>query len=371
LASRESVRAVAARFAKLAAAVTVALLGLVVSIGILDKSTGPAYALEQTVEAVKDTRYFHFRYIDQRQNADREAWVEYDQDGELKKVRVNYPKREVAVVWSNGITQRWSMSADRDELSTFEDIDYTDQILSFANRRNPRNVIEYLRQREAKGDVRIEIGEPAERSDPIPVTVTYEPNTYLISKPMPPMREVLHVDPATKLLSHIDVYGLIKDSFVHNGVWEYLDYNQPFKPGIFDLEKEIGANTTRFSTLGLDLGIEQGDMSELEISAKIANEFLAAWKSKNYDRAIQIHGYTTSSSRDNVLQLVGKLELLRVAEISEPSPAQHPMRGYTLRCTLQIRQGKTTGKSTWYIRVRRRTPTRWHIERISPKNPAK
>lgn len=365
LASRESARAVAARFAKLAAAVTVALLGLVVSIGILDKSTGPAYALEQTVEAVKDTRYFHFRYIDQRQNVDREAWVEYDQDGELKKVRVNYPKREVAVVWSNGITQRWSISADRNELSIYEDIDYTDQILSFANRRNPRNAVEYLRQREAKGDVRIEIGEPAERSDPIPVTVTYEPNTYLISKPMPPKREVLHVDPATKLLLHIDVYGLIRDSFVYNGVWEYLDYNQPFKPGIFDLEKEIGTDTTRFSTLGLDIGIEQGEMPERGIAVKVADEFLAAWKSKHYDRAVHIHGYTTRSSRDNLLQRLSMSDLLLVVEIGEPSPAEPPMRGYTLRCTLQTRRGSKTGEARWDIHVRRRTATRWCIAKVS------
>ncbi|MHC4388974.1 MAG: hypothetical protein ACYSX1_10240 [Planctomycetota bacterium] len=368
VASRASGRAFGVRAAKLAAAVAIALVVLVVSIGILDRSTGPAYALEQTVEAVKDIRYFHFRYMNKsRQGVNREAWVKYDHDGQLKKVRVNFLKLDLAMVWNNGITQH--LSADRNELSIFEDTEYTDKILFFANRHDPKNAIEYLRQHEAKGDVRIEIGESAEQSDLIPVTVTYDPNTYLIGKPVPRMREVLHVDPATKLLSHIDVHVQIKDSFAHSGVWEYLDYNQPFKPGIFDLEKEIGADTTRFSTLASDLGIKQGNMSEREIAVKVANEFLAAWKSKNYDRAVQIHGYMTRSSRDNLLQRLSMSDLLQVVEIGEPSPAEPPMRGYTLRCTLQIMRGGTTRKRGWTIHVRKRTPTRWRIESSSRRVP--
>ncbi|UCE49928.1 MAG: hypothetical protein JSW47_07185, partial [Phycisphaerales bacterium] len=348
--------------------VTIALVGLAVSIGILERSTGPAYALEQTVEAVKDIRHFHFRYTDKsRQKVDKEAWVEYDQDGQLKTVRVDFLMLDAAMVWSDGITQY--MNSDINELSIFEDVEYTDKILFFANRHDPRNAIEYFRQREAEGDVRIEIGEPADRSDPIPVTVTYEPNTYLIGQPMPRMREVLHVNPATKLLSHIDVHVWREGSFAHNGVWEYLDYNRPFEPGIFDLENEIGADTTRFSTLGLDLGIEQGQMSEREIAVKVANEFLAAWKSKEYDHAVQIHGYTTRSNRDNVRQMLDKAELLRVLQLGEPYEAESPLRGYILRCTLRTKRGDTTAQSRWDMQVRRRTATRWRIGKVSPTSP--
>ena len=302
-----------------------------------------------------------------RENVDREAWVQYDPNGQLEKVRVNFFKFGSVMVWNNGITQ--NLSTDRSELSIFKDIEYTDKILFFADRHDPKNAIEYLKQREAEGAVRIEIGEPADRRDPIPVTVIYEPNMYLIGKSMPCMREVLHVDRATKLLSRIDVDALIKDSFERRGVWEYLDYNQPFEPGIFGLEKEIGTETTCFSTIGLDLGIEQGQMSEREIVVKVANEFLTAWKSKHYDRAVQIHGYMNRSGRDNLLQMLAKLDLLQIVEISEPSPAEPPMRGYTLGCTLQTRRGDTTDKSTWCIQVRRRTPTRWRIraESVSPK----
>lgn len=370
LTSRGSGWACGVRPAKLVAAATIAVVGLVVSIRILDRSTGPAYALDQTAEAVKDIRYFHFRYMDKsRQNVDREAWVEYDQNGQLKKVRVDFLGLDSVMVWSDGITQY--LNADLNELNIFEDMEYTDKILFFANRHDPKNAIEYLRQREEQGAVRIEIGEPAERSAPIPVAVTYEPNTYVIGTPKPRMRDVLHVESATKLLSHIDVHVQVNDSFAHIGVWEYLDYNQPFDPGIFDLEKEIGEDTTHFSTLGLDLGLEQGQVPNGEIAVKVAEKFLAAWKLKDYDRAAQIHGYITRANRDNVLQMLNKSDLLQVVEIGEPSPAERPISGYTLPCTLQTRQGGTTKKSRWDIQVRRSTSTRWRIGKVSPKSLAR
>lgn len=355
-----------ARSMKWVAAAAIVMVSLVVSIGILDRSTGPAYALDQTVEAVRNIRYFHFRNLNPDQNVDKEAWVEYDQDGQLKKVRVEFLRLNSVMVWSKDVTQYLKVKPH--ELCLFEDMEYTDKILFFAKRYDPRNAIEYFRQRQAQGGVRIEIGEPARRSDPIPLTVTYEPNTYLIGTPMPQMRDVFHIDPATKLVLSINVQAKEKGLWGNAGVWEYLDYNQPFDPDIFDLEKEIGEDTTRFSTIGLDLGMEQGEMSDREIAIKVAEKFLAAWKSKDYDRAAQIHGYITRANRDNVLQMLNKSDLLQVVEIGEPSPAERPLCGYTLRCTLQTRQGDTTKKSTWDIQVRRSSSTRWRIGKVSPKS---
>lgn len=368
--SRASSRTVDVRWAKLTAAAAIALIGLAVSIGILDSSARPAYALEQTVEAVKDIRYFHFRLVGSKtQDVQREAWIECDHDGELKNVRVSFYPQDLEVAWNDGITQY--LSLDRNELSIFRDSEYTDKILSFANRHNPRDAIDYYRRREGAGEVQIEIGELAERSEPIPVTVTYEPNTYMIGTPMPRMREVLHVDPTTRLLSQTDVCLYVKGSYHRIGMWEYLDYNQPFEPGIFDLETETDPNTTHFSTLGLDLGIGQGDMSEREIAVRVTDEFLAAWKSRDYDRAVQIHGYTTRSSRDNALKMLKKLDLLQVVELGVPLPCEPPMRSYTLACTLQIKRGDSTEKVTWDVRVRRAAAARWCIGRAWPEPPSR
>lgn len=364
LKSHSSRRAFGARPSKWVAAAAFVLVALVVSIGILDRSTGPAYALDQTVEAVKDIRYFHFRNLNPGQNVDKEAWVEYDQDGQLKKVRVDFLRLNSVMVWNKGVTQY--LKADPNELYLFEDMEYTDKILFFANGHDPRNAVKYFRKREAQGDVQIEIGEPSGRPQLIPVTVTYEPNTYMIGKPSPQMRDVLHIDPGTKLVSYINVHVKDKDLWRNAGVWEYLDYNQPFDPDIFDLEKEIGEDTTRFNTLGLDLGLEQEEMADREIAVRVAEEFLKAWKSKDYDRAVHIHGYITRANRDEVLQMLNESDLLQIVEIGEAVPAEQPMRGYCLRCTLEMQRDSTTRKSKWEIYVRRFTLKRWRIGKISP-----
>lgn len=351
---------------KLIAAAAIVVGGLAATIGILERFTGPAYALEQTVEAVKDIRYFHFRLLDQRQNKDKEAWVEYDPDGRLKKVRVNFLRMNSVMVWNRDVTQY--LKEDADELNIFNDMEYTDKILFFANRHDPRNAIEYLKQCEAQGAVRIEIRAPSGRPELIPVTVTYEPNTYMIGTPMPQMREVLHIDPATKLISYIDVSAHFKDKGLWGdlGVWEYLDYNQPFDPNIFDLEKEIGKDTTRFNTLGSNLGVEQGGMSDRETAVKVAEEFLAAWKSKDYDRTVRIHGYITQANRDEVLQMLNESELLQIVEMGEPLPAERPMRGFCLSCTLQMQRDGKVSASKWEIYMRKFTPTRWRVGKVSP-----
>lgn len=365
LLSRRSVKVFGARPVRLVAAAVILLIGLVVSIRLLDRSTNLAYALEQTFEAVKDIRYFHFRYTSpSRQYVDREAWIEYDSHGKLDKVRVNFYGLDSVMVWSGGVTQYWIQ--DSNELCIFEDQEYTDKILLFAGRFDPKHAVEYLRQRAEQGGIEIQIGEPNEPAGPIPVIVAYEPNTYVIGSPKPPMRDILHIDPVSKLVLYVEGYHQENGDFVCHGVWEYLDYNQPFESGIFDLQAEVPTDTTRFNTLGLDLGVEQGQMSDRQISIKVVEEFFAAWKAKDYDRAVRIHGYTNPGNRKNVLRMLKRFDLLRVLEISEPSAPERPMRGFSLLCRLLINQNGTTRESKWNVLVRKSSATRWRIGKVSP-----
>lgn len=367
LSSRRPAKVFGVRPARLVAAAAILLIGLVVSVRLLDRSTGPAYAFEQTIEAVKDIRYFHFRYTSpSRQYVDREAWVEYASHGELDKVRVNFYGLDSVMVWSGGVTQYWK--PDPNELCIFEDQEYTDKILLFVGRFDPKNAVEYLKRRAEQGGIEIQVGEPNEPAGFIPVTVAYEPNTYVIGSPKPRMRDILHIDPVSKLVLYVDGYHEEKGDFVCHGVWEYLDYNKPFEPGTFDLQTEVPPDTTRFSTLGLGLGLEQGKMSDQQIAVKVVEEFFGAWKAKDYDRAVRIHGYINPGNRDNVLRMLKRFDLLQVLEISEPSAPERPMRGFSLLCRLQIHIDGVTRESKWEVLVRRSTATRWRIGKVSQRS---
>ncbi len=238
----EASRMVKVRPVAFAAAVLIVLgvLG-----GLLHRSASPAYALEQTIAAVKDIRYFHFQFTGP-EKLDKEAWIEYDPEGSLQNVRVNFHTRDnnSAMVWSQGITQYWSQHSN--QLSIFDDQEYTDKVLFFVRRYDPKQAIGYLQERAQEGGIHVEISQSANDTDPITVTVTYDPNTFLIDKPKPRMREFFSIDPASKLIRRVQVETLAEGRYVNSGVYEYMDYNQPFKPGLFDLKREAPADVNSF-----------------------------------------------------------------------------------------------------------------------------
>ena len=133
------------RLSRLAFAALVIIV-MSVLIGLLHKSGGPVYALDQTLDAVKDIRYFHFhQFLRGPDQPNKEAWVEYDPNGSIRNVRVNYYDMNTVAVWSDGISQYWWQ--DSRDLCIYEDSEYTDKILFFVRRYNPRQAIAYLQER--------------------------------------------------------------------------------------------------------------------------------------------------------------------------------------------------------------------------------
>lgn len=68
------------RLMKLAAAAAI-IIAVVLSITILDKSVTPAYAIKQTVEAVKNVRFLHIIMQDDDERIVDERWIEVGVDG--------------------------------------------------------------------------------------------------------------------------------------------------------------------------------------------------------------------------------------------------------------------------------------------------
>jgi len=348
------------------AAAALIVLGVLGS--LLHRSASPAYALEQTMAAVKDIRYFHFRFQGGSKEYDKEAWIEYDPEGSLRNVRVNIRTGDVkqAMVWSQGITQylRWHTN----DLSIFDDQEYTDKVLFFVRRYDPRQAIGYLRERVQDDGIQVQIGQPADGTAPITVTVDYDPNTYMIDKPMPRMRERLSVDPASKLIRRVQVETLAEGRYVNSGVYEYLDYSRPFAPGLFDLKREAPADMSYSVTTGIAMGIEQGSLSDAEVAVQLVRGFLEAWAAKDYERAAQIHGYMVTgeaqSLRDKVLQ---RKNILRVLSIDSPAAPERPLTGLLVPCTVEYEENGTSKIGRCEFRVSKSSRDRWRIRDLQQK----
>jgi hypothetical protein len=342
------------------ALVAAVLLVLVVSHHWMDLSVTPAYGLHETALAIEDIRHFHFllKYGPDTE-AGREAWVEYDPNGQLKQVRDDSYQQDQVMVWKGGVTQCWFK--DSKELRLFEDQEYTDKILFFAHRHDPNHALGYLRALERKGDVRIDYQERVHMDEPISFTVLYEPNTYIIGLPKPAMKEIFSVDPVSKRITQIDVYDGRDGQFKGPAIWEYVDYNQPMDADFFVLENEIPDDVSVFNTVGLGLGLEQGELSNEEIAVKVVEEFLYARLDQDYARAIRIFGYTSSARKQWINDFVRKRTLTQIIEIGPPNLPEPPKRGLVVPCTVQFTNAGTNDTDRQTFHVREFVPGRWRI----------
>ena len=335
------------------------LMLLTVSVYWMDRSSTNAYAIGETALAIKDILHYHFQIPGPDNTAMREAWVEHDPNGQVKSVCVEFNGIGQVAVWNKGITQVWHK--DSNELAVFADQGYTDKMLMFAFRHDPKHAIGYLRALELKGDVDIIHREQRRADQPIEFAVYYEPNTYLVGKPQPAMKEIYSIDPRSKLITDIEVFHKRDRQFNRSVTWQYIDYNQPMAPAFFDLTQRIPNDVSVFNTLDLDLGLEQGDLSDSLIAIKVATDYLNAWQKQDYDQAVTVHSYLNSGNKTNALRHLQKYHLESVTEIHEPYPAKAPQSGLMITCEVILDGTKRVA----LMNIGRRTATRWRIYDIS------
>jgi hypothetical protein len=307
--------------AKLVTAAAVVLIA-VLGISLLQNSATTAYAIEQTIEAGQDVRYLHFYYASSDSNiADKEAWLEYDDSGQIKNIRVNWYEsggsQDMVAVWKEGKTQYWKKK--NKTLKFWEDAIYTKKMVGFAKRYDPTSTVENMYDLERKGDVEIEIQEPDDRTKPIILTCTWLSNTFMPGGTSPQMREIVFVNPVTKLVTSIELYKLEDGEYEACGVWKYPDYDTLFEPGIFDLEEEVPADVKRLDLMTLDIGLEQTDLTNKEIAVKVVRSFLRALIAKDYDRAIKIYGYEDPDEKEGLRKRFEKLNIVRIISLGDPT----------------------------------------------------
>jgi hypothetical protein len=248
------------------------------------------------------------------------------------------------VVWNQDKTQ--ILNKKQNFLITFNDEIYTARVLTMAGRENPRLTFERLYERQAKGEIEIEIEQPASKAEPIVVTATgLGDNTK---------RFVLFVDQATNLVTSLKWYQLKNGEYKYQGVMEYHDYNIPIGAKMFSLDDEVPGDIKIIDTRVQDIGLAQGNLSDEEIATKVVREFLEALIVKDYTKAAQISGVP---SPKKIKQGWGKLNVVRIVSIDEPTPPAKPSILFPnwqhVLCTIEIeKNGKEIQQQLKSFKVR-------------------
>jgi hypothetical protein len=313
------------------AAAAAIIIAAALAITFLQQSTTPAYALEQTIQAVQGIRYIHTKYFDASYDeVAKETWIEFDDTGQPKNVRINWSKpfstSPTIVVWNKDKTQVWHPQKDR--LFIWNDELYTERIHIMAGKSDPKKGVQRLYDRASKEEVKIEVEEQDSKDTPIIVT-----GTTVGEKPN---RFVLYVDQATKLVTSEEWYLFEDGEYEYEGVMEYYDYNVPIDARMFTLDDEVPAETHRIDTRTQDVGLAQGNLTDKEIAVEVVRELLGALIARDYAKAGQICGGLTA---DEIQNSWGRLNVVRIVSIGEPGPFPKPSKIYpkiqSVPCTIE------------------------------------
>jgi len=337
------------------AAVAVIVIAIMLPISIWDKTTPAAYALEQTVEANHSVRYIHIREIVVgHEDEPKEFWLETGDDGQVKNVRINMPPWDApgdgakVIVWKENKARVWMKK--KNVLLTVGDKDFADKMLQFVVAYNPKLAVERLYKQKAEGKVEIEIEEPSDKSEPIVVTATG-----------PGRRDVLSVNPATKLVTTIKFYQLKDGEYQYQSLVELDGYNQTIDAKVFTLD-EVPADVIRIDQTIQEVGLEQGNLTDEEVAAEVVRQFFEALIAENYARASQLFG---SVPVDLIQKQFGQQKFIRIVSVGPVGPHPNPQtRGLVVPCTVEIEHDGE--KAEWKlerigVREVYNQPGRWTI----------
>ena len=345
---------------KLAAAAII-IIAVALSISLMVRTTPVAYALGQTIEANQTVRSLYIKDFMPGKNEPKEFWLQFDDQGQVKNIRVHMPEWDApsdgakVILWQEGKATVWFKK--KNALLTVRDERLAQQMLEMVKGVDPRLAVEHLHEKAQSGGVKIDVDEST-KADSIVVTATYP-----LEGSSPGKRLMLYVDPVTKLVTTIDFYRLKDNEYQQVGRMEFYDYNQEIDPEIFALDDEVPANAVRVDQTNQEVGLAQGDLSNEEIAAEVARQFLEALIAKDYAKAGKLLG---GAPADWVKQQpIGKKKVLRIISIGSAHPHPNPRtEGVVVPCVVEIEEnGKVSEWKLDKLGIRQvyNQPGRWTI----------
>jgi len=293
------------RITKLAAAAVI-IVAVVLSISVFDKSIGTAYAIEQTIEANRGLWFIHLKCEPSTHGHVDEIWAQFDDNRQLTNLRMNFldtvdgPKD---VVWHEGKAEVW-FKANKG-IAVLKEKNILAQLKMSYKSFDPKLIGEQLYYVQADEKKQIEIQESRSKDESI--TITWTRNGF---------RTVYKVDPETKLLQQFETYELKDGDYKFLGRTRYLDYNQPFDPGIFVLNPP--AEVMRADQTTQEVGMAKGDLSEEEIAVEMTRQFLEALIDQDYTKVGKLIANIPAEWVKQ--QPFGKTKYIRIVSIGKPVP---------------------------------------------------
>jgi hypothetical protein len=149
------------------------------------------------------------------------------------------------------------------------------------------------------------------------------------------LKQVLVVDPATKLVVRVDNYWVKEGEQVSHRGTEVLEYNESMDPGLF--EPDPPKDTITIDQVSQEVGMAQGDMADEEIGVKVVREALKAWAVSDYAKAGKLFGGAPPELF--LREHYRSLQPINVTSIGRPVVIEHTTAVFRAKCTYKVKRG--------------------------------
>lgn len=309
------------RITKLAAAAVI-ILAVVFGITVLDKSVTPAYAIEHTIEAMKNVVTVHF-FARDWQNRKLETWIKVNlETGGNDCHYLNEPERGQISISTPEITYFYHPKENKVRIVPGQAL---------------RSDIRFGRYIE---DVLDKIIEPEHGE--VQIIKEHDPNmgkeVIILWAESPDYEMEAFIDPKTKLPIKIHFAKAIKGQIIKSV--DEIYYNEPLPKGLFDFEIPEGAEVVREPSLlpkidDPNYGIMAEGLSRDEARVKILKEFWNAVINEDFERA---HVLLPVASVERLQEVFA--EVVELVSVGEPFEVSHINFGILTPIRVRFSHGK-------------------------------
>jgi hypothetical protein len=336
------------RYAKLAAAAAI-IVGLVVWSQIPSSVVPTAYALQDTIEAYSSVRWLHIYESATVCEEPRtsEIWLECDEWGNVNKIRfqsdnAGEPVGPLVLAGNSESSEAW---LPRHSLRLIGYGDASVLLRYDISELDPKFLFEKLLDKEKRGEAIVDVNKPAEKAEPIVVTVTY-PQGSKSEK----WKKVCYIDQATKLATRIEKFELRSKGFEHIKTLEFFDYNQQIDPMMFNLDGDVPDDAKVVDMSEVEVGLLQNELTDRQIAEKLTREFFEAAIDKNFYRAGQLYLGAPDFLVEQAFMGANVLEIISVGPgHREPDPDSKAMN-----CSCKVLAefgGQYYEVNAWMVRI--------------------
>jgi hypothetical protein len=334
---------------KLAVAAVI-IIAVMLSIQLWDKSTPSVYAFVQTVEAMQGKRSFHIQTYFQQRRKD-EFWAQFDEQGKLIRYRQREgqgPDGSLLTLWEGGVQSQYFPPPWGVRL--IMRVDNADGGLEGLEEFDPETIVQEIHALVAEGKAIMEVEKPAPYASLKTLRVTRTDGK--------PLRQVVVVDPATKLVVRVDNYrGQEGEQVFHKGT-EVLEYNESMDRGLF--EPNFPEDTIVIDQVSQEVGMAQGEMTDKEAAVETLRQTLDALAREDYAKAGKLCGGAPRRLLDKFFRQCRPVSTI---SIGSPEYVQNVLPVYRVKCTYDVKHDGAveTVSPTFTVRAVSGQPGRWYV----------